>query len=124
MPLLANFKMDNNRNQLRTLQITRQVADIQLLAAVENTKNSVRTSYWALRSAIEQIEIARRALDIAKRSYDDSCQGRDRHLAPIEMTFETRWPGRAAYLAQIGWRTASSTAPAGGTTTSHLTTIN
>jgi outer membrane protein TolC len=57
MPLLNGFKIDNTRNQLRTLQVQREVVDIQLLTTIENTKNSVRTSYWALRSSIEQIEM-------------------------------------------------------------------
>jgi outer membrane protein TolC len=110
MPLLANFKMDNTRNQLRTLQITRQVADIELLGQIENTKNSVRTAYWSLRSAIEQIEIQRRALDIAKKSYDDSMLKVEiGTMAPIETTqFETSLAqAEQSYLAaQIGWRTA------------------
>ncbi len=110
MPLLANFKMDGTRNNLRTLQITRQIEDINLLTSVENTKNSVRTSYWALRSAIEQIEINRRALEIAKKSYDDSMLKVEiGTMAPIDTTqFETALANaEQSYLAsQISWRTA------------------
>jgi len=110
MPLMAGFKIDNTRNQLRTLQITRQISDITLLAAIENTKNSVRQSYWSLRSAIEQIEIARRALELARRSYDDSrIKIEIGTLAPIEITnFETQVANaeQQVLAAEIGWRTA------------------
>jgi len=110
MPLLANFKMDNQRNQLRTLAISRQIADIQLLTSIENTKNSVRTAYWNLRSAIEQIEIQKRALDIAQKSFDDSkLKVEIGTMAPIDTTqFETSLANaEQSYLAaQISWRTA------------------
>lgn len=61
-PLLAGFKIDNQRNALRTQEIQLEITDVQLLAQVENLTNDVRVAYWALRSAIEQIEIQRRAL--------------------------------------------------------------
>ena len=72
MPILAGFKMDNTRNQLRTLGISKQISDINVLAAIENLRNQVRVQYWALRSSIEQIEIAKRGLDLARQSYDQS----------------------------------------------------
>ena len=110
MPLIAGFRIDNTRNQLRTLQISRQIADIQLLTAIENLKNNVRTSYWALRSAIEQIEIQRRGLEIAQRQFEDSkIRVEIGNLAPIETTqFETQVATAEQQLlnAQITWRTA------------------
>lgn len=110
MPLLANFKIDNNRNQLRTLQITRQIEDIRLLNSIENTKANVRQAYWNLRSAIEQIEITRRALEIAKKSLDDSLLKVEiGTMAPIDTTqFDVALAqAEQSYLAaQIGWRTA------------------
>lgn len=110
MPLLANFKMDNTRNQLRTLQISRQIADINLLSSIENTKNSVRTAYWSLRAAIEQIEITRLGLDLAKKSYDDSLLKVEiGTMAPIDTTqFDVALAqAEQSYLAaQIAWRTS------------------
>lgn len=109
MPILAGFKMDNTRNQLRTLAITRQISDINVLAAVENLRNQVRVSYWALRSAIEQIEISKRALDIARQSYDQSRMRVEIGTsAPIDtVQFETAVFNQEQLLlaAQIGWRT-------------------
>jgi len=110
MPLLNGFKIDSTRNSIRTSAVTTQIVDIQLLTTIENTKNSIRTSYWQLRSAIEQIEIQRRALDLAKKSHADA-------LTKIEIgtaasidavTFETQEAqADQSYLAaQIAWRTA------------------
>jgi outer membrane protein TolC len=110
MPLLQGFKIDGNRNQLRTLQVQRQISDIQLQTQIENLKNNVRTSYWNLRSAIEQIEIQRRALEIAQRQFEDSKIRVDiGTLAPIDTTnFETQVANAEQQLlnAQITWRTA------------------
>jgi outer membrane protein TolC len=110
MPILSGFKMDNTRNQLRTLGITRQISDINVLAAVENLRNQVRVSYWALRSSIEQIEISKRALDIARQSFDQSRMRVEIGTsAPIDtVQFETAVFNQEQLLlaAQIGWRTA------------------
>jgi outer membrane protein TolC len=122
MPLLQGFKIDGNRNNLRTLQVTRQIEDIRLLTQIENLKNNVRVAYWALRAAIEQIEIQRRALDIAVRQFDDSrIRVEIGTLAPIETTqFETAvaQSEQALLGAEIAWRTAElnfKTLIAGGT---------
>jgi len=61
-PLLSGFKIDNQRNTLRTQEIQLEITDVQLLGQVENLTNQVRVAYWSLRSAIEQIEIQRRSL--------------------------------------------------------------
>jgi outer membrane protein TolC len=110
MQLLNGFKIDNNRNNFRTFPITREIADLDLLAAIESTKNSVRVAYWQLRSAIEQIEISRRALEIAKKSYADSLiRVEIGTAAPIDtVQFDTQVAqNEQSYLAaQIGWRTA------------------
>jgi outer membrane protein TolC len=110
MPLMQGFKIDGTRNQLRTLQVQRQISDIQLQSQIENLKNQVRTSYWSLRSAIEQIEIQRRALEIAQRQFEDSKIRVDiGTLAPIDTTqFETQVASAEQQLlnAQITWRTA------------------
>ncbi|MCC7044278.1 MAG: TolC family protein [Acidobacteria bacterium] len=109
-PLLAGFKMDNTRNQLRTLSVSRQIADIQLLTTIENTKANVRTAYWNLRQAIEQIEIQRRSLTLAQRLFQDNNPKVEiGTLAPIEtLTSETQVANaeQALLNAQIQWRTA------------------
>lgn len=112
-PLLQGFKIDATRNTLRTLSIQRQVVDIQLQTTIENTKASVRTAYWNLRQAIEQIEIQRRSLELATRLYQDNRTKVDiGTLAPIETTTsETQVANaeQALLNAQIQWRTAELT---------------
>jgi len=71
-PILANFKIDQNRNAIRVQQVQRQIADIQLQGTIENTKASVRTAYWTLRRTIEQVEIQRRALELSQRLWQDN----------------------------------------------------
>ena len=61
-PILSGFKIDNQRNALRTQEIQLEITDIQLRGQVENLTNQVRVAYWGLRSSIEQIEIQRRSL--------------------------------------------------------------
>jgi outer membrane protein TolC len=110
MPLLRNLLIDNNRNALRTLAIQRQIADTQLLTQIENTKASVRTAYWQLRQAIEQIEIARQALAIAQRQFEDSrIRVEIGTAAPIDTAqFEVGVASsEQSYLnATISWRNA------------------
>jgi outer membrane protein len=70
-PLWQNLKIDANRASIQTNQIQRQIVDIQLLTTIENTKATVRSSYWALKAAIEKIEISKRAEDLAQKLYDN-----------------------------------------------------
>jgi outer membrane protein TolC len=71
-PLLAGRTIDNQRNSLRTGEIQKQITDIALLRQVETIKNQVRQRYWALRQAIELIEIQRRSLDLSNRQLADN----------------------------------------------------
>jgi outer membrane protein TolC len=109
-PLLAGLRIDNARNQLRTLSIQRQIADIQLLTTIENTKSQVRTAYWALRQALESIEIQRRSLGLAQRLLQDNLiKVEIGTLAPIETTTsETQVANaeQALLNAQITWTNA------------------
>lgn len=109
-PLLRGLSIDDTRNQLRTLPIQRQITDIQLLTQIENTKANVRTAYWALRAAIEQIEIQRRSLQLAQRLFEDNrTKVEIGTLAQIETTTsETQVANaeQALLNAQIQWRTA------------------
>jgi len=109
-PLLAGFKIDNTRNQLRTLAVTRQVSDLTLLSTIENTKAGVRTAYWNLRQAIEQIEIQRRALDLARRLFEDNrVKVEIGTLAPIDTVqpeAQVATAEQGLLNAEIGWKTA------------------
>jgi outer membrane protein TolC len=110
LPLLAGFRTDNTRNQLKTLAVQRQVADVQLTAAIENTKASVRTAYWNLKQAIEQIEIQQRALDLANRLYQDNrIKVEIGTMAPIDTVqseAQVASAEQALLAARVAWQTA------------------
>jgi outer membrane protein len=109
-PILANFKTDSNRTTIKTQAIQRQIIDIQLLQTIENTKASVRTAYWALRRAIEQIEIQKRALDLSQRLYEDNkTKVEIGTMAPIDIVQNESTVAsneQALLNAKIQWQTA------------------
>lgn len=110
LPILAGFKIDQTRNTIRTTSIQRQIADIQLVTTIENTKASVRTAYWNLRQAIEQIEIQQRGLDLANRLYQDNrVKVEIGTLAPIDTVqseAQVASAEQALLAAQVSWQTA------------------
>lgn len=71
-PLLAGRRIDSRRNAVRTQEVQRDIADLQLQREVELITAQVRTAYWALRAGIEQIEIQRRSLAQAERLLADN----------------------------------------------------
>ncbi|HUF48390.1 MAG TPA: TolC family protein [Vicinamibacterales bacterium] len=109
-PLLAGLRIDATRNQLRTLQVQREIVDLQLESLTENTRASVRQAYWALKQAIEQIEIQRLALELASRQFEDNkIRVEIGTMAPIETTTsETQVVNaeQAVLNAEIAWQTA------------------
>ena len=71
-PLIRNFKIDNNRQQLQTAQISRQMADVNLRATVTNTVANVRNAYWDLVYAIQAVDVARTSLQLAQKLVEDN----------------------------------------------------
>jgi len=113
MPLLANFRVDNTRTNIRTQQIQRQIVDIQVLERIENTKASVRVAYWALRRAIEQVEIQKRALELSQRLLQDNrTKVEIGTLAPIDVVQNESAVAnneQALLNARVSWQTAELT---------------
>lgn len=109
-PLLANLRIDTQRNAVRTNLIQRQITDVQLLGTIENTKASVRSAYWALRQAIERIEIQRLSLDLAKQVVaDNKVKVEIGTMAPIDQTtaeVQEAQSEQALLNAQIQWTQA------------------
>jgi outer membrane protein TolC len=109
-PLLAGRTIDSNRNTLRTQEITRQITDINLAAIMENTKASVRTAYWSLKQAIEQIEIANRGRALAQQLLDNvKIQVQIGTSAGIEQAqpeVQVAQADQTLLSANIAWQTA------------------
>jgi outer membrane protein TolC len=110
MPLLRNFKIDGTRNSLRTAPINRLVADVQLQQTISQTSTQIRNAYWALRQAIEQIEISKMALEMARRTLEDTkLRVEIGTAAPIDtaqpdLTVATS--EQSLLQAEISWRNA------------------
>ncbi len=112
-PVLRNFKIDATHTTLKTQQITRDINDINLKTSIANTIAAVRNAYWDLRSAIENIEIQRRALALATTLVE---QNRTKveigTMAQIDViTAESQQANQELSLvnAESAWRTAELT---------------
>jgi outer membrane protein len=67
-PLLRDFSIDSTRQQLMLGQKQQEIVDVQLQQQVTQTARAVRTAYFELVSAIRQLEVARKSLDLANES--------------------------------------------------------
>ena len=107
-PLLAGFSTDNQRAALQTQQIQREITDLQLRTQAENVVAQVRTAYWALRAAIEQIEIQRLSLAQAQQLLAENQVreqlGRATAFQVIQAEAQVASAEQAALNAQVQWR--------------------
>ena len=67
-PLLRNFRTDATRTQLRITAINRDVSELQLRATVTNTLADVRNAYWDYVYTVDQLQVARRSLELAREA--------------------------------------------------------
>ncbi len=109
-PLLAGRTIDSQRNALRTGEIQKQIVDIQLLTQIESIKNQVRVRYWALRQAIESIEIQRRSLALSTQQLaDQRIRVEIGTLAEIDLVqqeLQIANGEQSLLAAEIAWRNA------------------
>jgi outer membrane protein TolC len=112
-PLLRYFKTDNARTTLQTQQITREINDITLATAIANTVASVKNAYWDLRSAIENIEIQRRAVALATTLVDQNRTkveiGTMAQIDVIQAESQQAQAELSLVNAESTWRTAEMT---------------
>jgi outer membrane protein TolC len=71
-PLLRGFHTDAVRQQLVVTKANRAISDLQLKATVANTLGSVRNAYWDLVFAVDSIDAARKAVDLASALVDEN----------------------------------------------------
>jgi outer membrane protein TolC len=85
-PLLRDFGIDTNRQQIAIAQINRDVASESLRATVAQTIANVRNAYWELAYARAAVDVAQRSLDLAQKLVEDN-QARVEvgTLAPIDV---------------------------------------
>ena len=71
-PLLRNFKIDSNRQQIYIAKINRDMSDVQLRATITNTIANAQKAYWEYVYATQAIDVAQSSLDIANRLVQDN----------------------------------------------------
>jgi outer membrane protein len=65
-PILRNFSIDANRQQLLVTRINQDISDIQLQQTTINIVANVRNAYWDYVFAIQSVEVARQSLSLAE----------------------------------------------------------
>jgi outer membrane protein TolC len=107
-PLLAGFKIDNQRAALETQQILSQITDLRVRSQVEDIMHQVRRAYWDLRYAIEQIEIQRRSLAQAELLLEENRikvrLGRLTELQLLQAEAQVATAQQSLLNAEIQWR--------------------
>ena len=71
-PLLRNFRTDNVRSTLLINQLQSQITDLNLRSTLTVTEAQVRNAYWDLVFAIENVEAARRSLELSSKLVQDN----------------------------------------------------
>ena len=64
-PLLRNFSIDSNRQQILVTKINQEISDLQLQQTVTNTLANVRNAYWDYVFAVQSVDVARQSLALA-----------------------------------------------------------
>lgn len=107
-PLLAGLKTDNQRAAVETQQIQGQISGIQLDARIENIRSQVRSAYWALRAAIDQIEIQRQNLAQARELLEQNrirvSLGTMSELQVVQAEAQVASAEQALLNAEVQWR--------------------
>ena len=65
-PLVRDLKIDASRQQLRTSQINRDIAGTRLRESLVHTTAGVKSAYWNLVSAIQNVDARMSALSLAQ----------------------------------------------------------
>jgi len=71
-PLLRNFRIDANRQNLRTGAIAREISDVTLRQRIINTTATTKNAYWDLLYSIRAIEAAKQSLALAEKLVEDN----------------------------------------------------
>jgi outer membrane protein TolC len=71
-PLWRNFKIDNTRAQIRTNEISQDIAEINLSAQEVSILAQVRNAYWELVYARQAVEAAQQSLQLAQKLVADN----------------------------------------------------
>jgi outer membrane protein len=86
-PLLRNFKIDGNRQQLRLSHNNATIADLELRQRGTQVARAARLSYFNLVSAISGLDVARQSLELSRELYRNNVRRVEvGTMAPIDIT--------------------------------------
>ena len=85
-PLLANFSIDQIRQQVKVSRKVRDLSDIQLQSVVVQTMRQVRDAYWDLVYAISNLKVSQLSLELSQQFLKDNQRRVEiGTLAPIDI---------------------------------------
>ena len=85
-PLLANFSIDQIRQQVKVSRRVRDLSDIQLQSVVVQTMRQVRDAYWDLVYAISNLKVSQLSLELSQQFLKDNQRRVEiGTLAPIDI---------------------------------------
>jgi outer membrane protein TolC len=71
-PLLRNFRIDQTRSNLLINELQSQITDLNLRNTLTITEAAVRNAYWDLVYGIDNVEAARRNLELSSKLVQDN----------------------------------------------------
>jgi outer membrane protein len=85
-PLMRNFKIDSNRENLVITKLNQDISEIQLQSTIINTLSNVRNAYWDYVFAVQSVEVARQSVALAEQLVKDNQTRVDvGTMAPIDV---------------------------------------
>jgi len=71
-PLMRNFSIDTNRQQLLVTQLNQDISEIQLQSTIINTLANVKLAYYNLVFAVQSVAVAKQSVDLAEQLVKDN----------------------------------------------------
>lgn len=85
-PLLRNFRIDNERQQLRVAKKNKEISDAQFRQIVINVLATVKQQYYDLLASIDNLDAQRKSLALAQKLLDENrIKVRVGTLAPLDV---------------------------------------
>jgi outer membrane protein TolC len=109
-PLLRDFLIDNNRQQLRVTAVNRDISEIQLRGTIATTLAAVRNTYFELLYGLEAVQVAYGSLALAEKLVEDNRSrveiGTMAPLDVVQAEAEVATRRQAVAQAEATWRTS------------------
>jgi outer membrane protein len=85
-PLLRNFSIDSNRYQIKVAKKNQEISDVQFRQTVVNTVANVKSAYYDLIYALDNLEAQRRSLGLAQQLLEENrIKVRVGTMAPLDV---------------------------------------